>query len=40
MFAARRKVGRSTAPLDLMIAAIARAQGATVVTRDVAGFAE
>jgi toxin FitB len=38
IFAARRSVGRPTAPLDLMIAAIARARGASVVTRDVGGF--
>jgi predicted nucleic acid-binding protein len=40
IFAARRRRGRATAPLDLMIAAIALAHGASVVTRDVAGFAE
>jgi toxin FitB len=38
IFAARRRAGRSTAPLDLMIAAIARAKGAGVVTRDIGGF--
>ena len=38
IFAARRRVGRSTAPLDLMIAAVARANGAGVVTRDIGGF--
>lgn len=38
IFAARRKAGRPTAPLDLMIAAIARAHDATIVTRDVGGF--
>jgi predicted nucleic acid-binding protein len=36
--AARRRAGRATAPLDLMIAAIARANGADVVTRDTGGF--
>jgi predicted nucleic acid-binding protein len=35
MFVARRKLGCSTAPLDLMIAAIARTHDATVVTRDL-----
>ena len=38
MFARRRKTGRATAPLDLMIAAVARANGAGVVTRDIGGF--
>lgn len=38
IFAARRRAGRPTAPLDLMIAAIARANGAGVVTRDIGGF--
>ncbi len=38
IFAARRRDGRPTPPLDLMIAAIARAQGASVVTRDTGGF--
>src|SRR5262245_16407273 len=38
--AARRRAGRPTAPLDLMIAAIARANGAGVVTRDIGGFAD
>lgn len=40
IFAARRHSGRSTAPLDLMIAAIARAHGARVVTRDTGGFSD
>jgi predicted nucleic acid-binding protein len=40
IFAARRKAGRATAPLDLMIAAVARANGAGVVTRDIGGFEE
>jgi len=38
IFAARRRAGRPTAPLDLMIAAVARANGAGVVTRDIRGF--
>lgn len=38
LFAIRRQAGRPTAPQDLMIAAIARAQGASVVTRDISGF--
>jgi predicted nucleic acid-binding protein len=38
LFAARRRSGRGTTPLDLMIAAIARAHGADVVTRDTGGF--
>ena len=40
IFAARRRAGRPTATLDLMIAAIARSQGASVVTRNVSGFEE
>ena len=36
IFAARRRAGRP--PLDLMIAAVARANGAGVVTRDIGGF--
>jgi predicted nucleic acid-binding protein len=38
IFADRRRIGLGTAPLDLMIAAIARANDASVVTRDVGGF--
>ncbi len=38
LYAVRRKAGRPSAPLDLMIAAIARASGATMVTRDIADF--
>ena len=38
LVAARRHAGRGAAPLDLMIAAIARAKGADVVTRDIGGF--
>jgi predicted nucleic acid-binding protein len=40
IFAARRRAGRPATPLDLMIAAVARARGASVVTRDVGGFAD
>ena len=38
LFAARRRAGRPTAPLDLMIAAIARANDASMVTRNVDDF--
>ena len=38
IFAARRRAGRPTAPLDLMIAAVAHANNAAVVTRDTGGF--
>lgn len=38
IFATRKRRGRATAPLDLMIAAIALANGACVVTRDLGGF--
>jgi predicted nucleic acid-binding protein len=38
IFASRRRDGRPTPPMDLMIAAIARSQGASVVTRDTDGF--
>jgi toxin FitB len=38
IFAARRVAGCPTATLDLMIAAIARVHGASVVTRDSGGF--
>jgi predicted nucleic acid-binding protein len=38
LFAARREIGRPTATLDLMIAAVARSHGAEVVTRDSGGF--
>lgn len=40
IFAARRRVGRPVATLDLMVAAVARAHRATVVTRDIPGFAD
>jgi len=36
--AARRRRGRPTAPLDLMIAAVAVSHNASVVTRDTKGF--
>jgi len=39
IFAARRRAGRPTAPLDLMIASIARSRAASVVTRDSSDFA-
>lgn len=38
IFAARRRAGRPTAPHDLMIAAIARANDASMVTRNTADF--
>ena len=38
IYAARRRAGRPAAALDLMIAAIARVNGASVVTRNVADF--
>jgi predicted nucleic acid-binding protein len=38
LFAARRRAGRSTATIDLMIAAIAQTQGVSLVTRNVADF--
>lgn len=38
IFAARRRAGRATATMDLMIAAIARAYGASVVTRNIPDF--
>jgi predicted nucleic acid-binding protein len=38
IFAARRRVGRPTATVDLMIASVARSHTASVVTRDVSGF--
>jgi predicted nucleic acid-binding protein len=40
IFAARRRVGRPTATVDLMIASVARSQGISVVTRNVADFDE
>jgi predicted nucleic acid-binding protein len=38
LFAVRRAAGRPTATADLMIAAIARTRGASVVTRDSGDF--
>jgi len=38
IFATRRRAGRPIAALDLMIASIARANSAAVVTRDISGF--
>jgi predicted nucleic acid-binding protein len=38
IFAARRRTGRPAAILDLVIAAVARSRGASVVTRDTGGF--
>ena len=38
IFAARRRAGKPTSTLDLMIASVARSHGASVVTRDVSGF--
>ncbi|MDD2878733.1 MAG: type II toxin-antitoxin system VapC family toxin [Acidiphilium sp.] len=38
IFAARRNVGRPSGTIDLMVAAIARVRGASVVTRNVADF--
>jgi predicted nucleic acid-binding protein len=38
LFAIRRRAGRPAAPLDLMIASVARSTGASVVTRDTSGF--
>lgn len=38
IFEIRRRAGRPTATIDLMITAIARSEGATVVTRNVSDF--
>lgn len=38
IYAARRRAGRATATIDLMIAAVARSQNASVATRDISGF--
>ena len=38
IFAARKRAGKPTAAMDLMIAAIARAHGANMVTRNTADF--
>jgi toxin FitB len=40
IYAASRRAGRPAATIDLMIAAVARSQGASVVTRNVADFEE
>jgi predicted nucleic acid-binding protein len=40
IFAPRRGAGRPVTTVDLMVAAIARSQGASVVTRNVADFAQ
>ena len=40
LFALRRQRGRPIAAADLMIAAIGRAHGATIVTRDAGGFSD
>ena len=40
LFTARRSAGRPAATADLMIAAIARTRGASVVTRDTGDFEE
>jgi predicted nucleic acid-binding protein len=34
----RRRAGRPTATVDLMIASVARSHNASVVTRDISGF--
>ncbi len=38
VFSARRRAGRPAATADLMISAIARTKGASVVTRDIGDF--
>ena len=38
LFAARRRTGRPITPPDLIVAAVAHAHRATIVTRDVGGF--
>jgi predicted nucleic acid-binding protein len=38
VFAGRRRAGRTVATIDLMVAAIARTQGASVVTRNLRDF--
>ena len=40
LFAARRKVGRPSGTVDLMLAAIARVRRASVITRNAADFEE
>jgi toxin FitB len=38
IFAARRRAGRPTATVDLIVASVARSHNASVVTRDISGF--
>jgi toxin FitB len=38
IFASRRRAGRPATTIDLMIAAVARSHGASMVTRDTGGF--
>jgi toxin FitB len=38
IFANRRRAGQSVSTIDIMIAAIARAHGASIVTRNIADF--
>jgi toxin FitB len=38
LFATHRRIGKPTAPMDLMIAAIALCHGASIVTRNAGGF--
>jgi len=38
VFADRRRAGRTVATIDLMVAAIARTQDASVVTRNIRDF--
>lgn len=38
ILAARRNAGRPIATIDLIVASVARSQGASVVTRDIGGF--
>ena len=40
LFAARRRAGRPVATVDLMIASVARCNGASLVTRNIADFDE
>ena len=40
IFANRRRAGRPAATADLMIAAVARSHGASIVTRNVSDFEE
>jgi predicted nucleic acid-binding protein len=40
LFAARKHAGRPTGTADLMIAAVARAHGASMVTRNISDFEE